>query len=294
MKNWAVESRLVVTAISHGVDDSGKGQCEGICWGAQVTDWESPTSRTSPLDSPPLFARHRGTNSRPTRPHENICERAPDVYFAADNNVGPTLERATEKIIEEENGAYVVSSPPSYHSDSSSNNDVEELWDISPPGSPPTSFAADMMEEMEISRARMFGRKSESHRNTMYDLAGKRCFCLSFHCSRSLGAFIASVVSPTPVPEAKTQRVPPLSPTNSMFGQPPPTTAEHDRIMDVKVLPVIHGAADTDSETGLDVTLTKICASSRDQVNFILEERLDEKDVLLMDGEPFGCLRSPL
>ncbi|KIK29752.1 hypothetical protein PISMIDRAFT_440651 [Pisolithus microcarpus 441] len=154
----------------------------------------------------------------------------------------------------------------------------------------------------------MFGRKSESHRNTMRDLAGKRCISLSFHCARtfrrvysqayhfrcSAGSFIASVVSPTPVPAAKTRRVPPLSPTNSMLGQPPSTTAEHDGIADVKVLPVFDGGADADSETDLDVTLTKICASSRDPVTFILEERLDEKDVLLMDGEPFGYLRSPL
>ncbi|KAI6031097.1 hypothetical protein BKA83DRAFT_2215868 [Pisolithus microcarpus] len=180
-------------------------------------------------------------------------------------------------------GAYVVSSPPSYHSDSSSNDDVDELWDMSPPGSPPTSLAAVRMEEIEIPRTRMFGRKSESHRNTMRDLAGK-----------SAGSFIASVVSPTPVPAAKTRRVPPLSPTNSMLGQPPSTTAEHDGIADVKVLPVFDGGADADSETDLDVTLTKICASSRDPVTFILEERLDEKDVLLMDGEPFGYLRSPL
>ncbi|KAI6161349.1 hypothetical protein EDD17DRAFT_1589565 [Pisolithus thermaeus] len=68
-----------------------------------------------------------------------------------------------------------------------------------------------------------------------------------------------------------------------MFGRPPPTTAEHDRTTDIKVLPVIHGAAGADSETDLDVNLTKICTSSHDQVNFILEERLDEKDVILMD-----------
>ncbi|KAI6124281.1 hypothetical protein EV401DRAFT_2158564 [Pisolithus croceorrhizus] len=262
---------------------------------------ESPTSQISLLDSPPLFARDSVTNSRPTRTHESICERASDVDFAADDDAGPTLERATEQIIEEEEGglhdqhmqvvngwcAYVVSSPPSYHSDSSSNNGVDELWDMSPPGSPPTSLAADMMEEIEIPRTRMFGRKSDGHRNTMQDLSGKS----------SAGAFIASVVSPTTVPAAKTQRVPPLSPTNSMFGQPPSTTAEHDRITNVKVLPVIGGAADADSETDLDVTLTKICASSRDPVNFILEERLDEKDVLLMDvptlQPPTKCPRKP-
>ncbi|KAI6161331.1 hypothetical protein EDD17DRAFT_698078 [Pisolithus thermaeus] len=237
---------------------------------------ESPTIQISLLDSPPLFRRDRGTNSRLIRTHENIC---------------PTLERATVQIIEEEEGglhdqhmqvvngwcAYVVSSPPSYHSDSSSNGGIDELWDMSPPGSPPTSLAADMMEEIEIPRTRMFGRKSDGHRNTMHDLTGKRCFGLSIHCARSLGtfrrpqlhayhfrssagAFIASVVSPTPVPAAKTQRVPPLSPTNSMVGQPPSTTAEHDQVTNVK-----------------------ICASSRDPVDFILEERLDEKDVLLMD-----------
>ncbi|KAI6119775.1 hypothetical protein EDD16DRAFT_1519346 [Pisolithus croceorrhizus] len=192
---------------------------------------ESPTIQISLLDSPPLFRRDRGTNSRLIRTHENICETASDVGSAADNDAGPTLERATVQIIEEEEGglhdqhmqvvngwcAYVVSSPPSYHSDSSSNGGIDELWDMSPPGSPPTSLAADMM-----------------------------------------GAFIASVVSPTPVPAAKTQRVPPLSPTNSMVGQPPSTTAEHDQVTNVKVLPVIDGAADADSETDLDVTLTKI------------------------------------
>lgn len=78
-----------------------------------------------------------------------------------------------------------------------------------------------------------------------------------------------------------------------MLGQPPSTTAEHDGITDVMVLPVINGAADPDSETDLDVTLTKICASSRDPVSVILEERLDEKDVLLMDGEPFNYFVFP-
>lgn len=47
-------------------------------------------------------------------------------------------------------GVYVVSSPPSYHSDSSSNDDVDELWDMSPPGSPPTSLAAVRMGMLPI------------------------------------------------------------------------------------------------------------------------------------------------
>ncbi|KAI6023413.1 hypothetical protein EDC04DRAFT_290364 [Pisolithus marmoratus] len=104
---------------------------------------ESPTHQISPLESPPLFARDRGTNNRPAQKHENIV---------------PTFEHATEQVIEEEgslhgqhmevvNGwcAYVVSSPPSIHSDSSSNNDVDQLWDMSPPASPPTSLVADKM-----------------------------------------------------------------------------------------------------------------------------------------------------
>ncbi|KAI6138982.1 hypothetical protein BKA82DRAFT_1008470, partial [Pisolithus tinctorius] len=63
----------------------------------------------------------------------------------------------------------------------------------------------------------------------------------------------------------------------------------HDLIVDVRVPPVIDTVVGVDSEAGLDATLTKICASPRDPVAYILE-RLDEKDVLLMDGEVFGYL----
>ncbi|KAI6140726.1 hypothetical protein BKA82DRAFT_106067, partial [Pisolithus tinctorius] len=220
---------------------------------------ESPTRHISPLDSPPLFPRDSGTDNRLARKHENICEKTPGLNCAADGAIVPTLEPAAEQVIEEEedglhgqhmevvNGwcVYVVSSPLSYRSDSPLDNDVDELWDISPPQSPPTSLAADKMG--------------------------------------IAGSFITSVISPTPVPAAKTYRVPPLSPANSMLGQPPSTTAEHGRIVDVKIPPVIDAVVDVDSEADLDATLTKICASPRDPVAYILEERLDEKDVLLMD-----------
>ncbi|KAI6003453.1 hypothetical protein F5J12DRAFT_913681 [Pisolithus orientalis] len=232
---------------------------------------ESPTRQISLLDSPPLFPRDSGTDNQLTRKHGNIL---------------PTLEHAAEQVIEEEEGglhgqhmevvngwcAYVVSSPPSYHSDSSSNNDVDELWDMSPPQSPPTSLAAEKMEEIEIPRTRIFGRGNESHRNAIADVVGK-----------SAGSFITSVISSTRVPAAKTYRASPLSPANSMLGQPPSTTTGHDHIVDVKVPPVIDAVADVDSEADLDATLTKICALPRDSVAYILEERLDEKDVLLMD-----------
>ncbi|KAI6012813.1 hypothetical protein F5J12DRAFT_781666 [Pisolithus orientalis] len=211
---------------------------------------ESPTRHISPLDSPPLFPRDSGTDNQLARKHEKICERTPGLNCAADGAIVPTLEHAVEQVIEEEEGglhgqhmevvngwcAYVVSSPLPYRSDSPSDNDVDELWDMSPPQSPPTSLAADKM-----------------------------------------------VISPTPVPAAKTYRVPPLSPANSMLGQPPSTTAEHDQIVDVKIPPVIDAVVDADSEAGLDATLTKICALPRDPVAYILEEKLDEKDVLLMD-----------
>ncbi|KIO05581.1 hypothetical protein M404DRAFT_25301, partial [Pisolithus tinctorius Marx 270] len=247
---------------------------------------ESPTRHIFPLDSPPLFPRDSGTDNQLARKHENICEKTPGLNCAADDAIVPTLEPAAEQVIEEEEGglhgqhmevvngwcAYVVSSPLSYRSDSLSDNDVDELWDISPPRSPPTSLAADKMEEIEIPRTRMFGRGSESHRNAIPDVVGK-----------SAGSFITSVISPTPVPATKAYRVPPLSPANSMLGQPPSTTAEHDQIMDVKIPPVIDAVVDADSEADLDATITKICASPRDSVAYILEERLDEKDVLLMD-----------
>ncbi|KAI6138477.1 hypothetical protein BKA82DRAFT_4366399 [Pisolithus tinctorius] len=247
---------------------------ENVSDGLHVANFlrsESPTRHISLLDSPPLFPCDSGTDNQLVRKHENIL---------------PTLEHAVEQVIEEEEGglhgrhmevvngwcAYVVSSPLSYRSDSPSDNDVDELWDMSPPQSPPTSLAADKMEEIEIPRTRMFGRGSESHRNVMPDVVGK-----------SAGSFITSVISPTPVPVTKTYRVPPLSPANSMLGQPPSTTAEHDQIVDVKIPPVIDAVVDVDSEADLDATLTKICASPRDPVAYILEERLDGKDVLLMD-----------
>lgn len=73
---------------------------------------------------------------------------------------------------------------------------------------------------------------------------------------------------------------PRLSAANSLLGQAPSTIEEHNN---TTKLPVV-GEGETGAAVDLDAAISSIYASSCDPMSYILEEKLDEKEVLLMDG----------
>ena len=135
----------------------------------------SPTRYPARLESPPLFPRvgrtvHKAEHSK------DISLNGPAMNRIAD--IAPMVKSASAEVIEEEEGdmlghhmqvvngwcalavcfshcdidnrfaftaTHTISSPPSYHRNSSPSSDVNELWDISPPGSPPTSLIVAKM-----------------------------------------------------------------------------------------------------------------------------------------------------
>jgi len=77
---------------------------------------------------------------------------------------------------------------------------------------------------------------------------------------------------------------PSCSAANSLLGQAPSTSEEHDKNIQ---LPTVD-EGEMGMEVDLDTAISNIYASSCDPVTYILEEKLDEKEVLLMDGEFTG------
>ncbi|KAL4070291.1 hypothetical protein J3A83DRAFT_3170224 [Scleroderma citrinum] len=270
----------------------------------------SPTRCRPPLASPPLFARADRTIQKA---EQRKCIKLGHSAMDCVADIAPMLKHAQVEVIEEEEGdihgqhmqvinewsTYTISSPPSYHSESTSSSDVDELWDISPPRSPATSLIVGKMEEIEIPRIRKFGYGSQRV-GQRGELTDSGVGILS--TAKSLGSFITSVIPQDPVPVIYNESVTPCwdtvpvsqpyhtglplnhcSPThstaNSLMGQAPSTVEEQKKNTKFPTA----GEDGVSLETDLDTVISRIYTSSRDPVLCVLEEKLDEKEVLLMD-----------
>lgn len=161
------------SVFESATSDECMGNFTNIPKAASFLKSESPARRPSRVESPPLFVftdrRIRG-NRYTNGDQGSLC-----VKTAAD--VVPLLKRVSAEVMEEEGNlneqsmevvdgwsmpvisftrswltghllvpaTYKISSPPSYHRRSSSCSDVDELWEISRPGTPATSLAVARM-----------------------------------------------------------------------------------------------------------------------------------------------------
>ncbi|KIL01043.1 hypothetical protein PAXRUDRAFT_7805 [Paxillus rubicundulus Ve08.2h10] len=210
-----------------------------------------------------------------------------------------------------------ISSPPPPSLHDSALSEVDELWDVSPHGTSETSLIADKMEEVEIPRMHRFGHKNRSSHGsaavggTVDLLATTKKLVthspvvfsplvrmVSLTPWSSSGSFITSFISaPIPMiqtPKPITSQLEILKPcthsprllsssnqstTNSLLGQPPSACEAQ-----VKT-PLCIEDYGTD-ELPLDTALASIYVSTpHDPLSCILEEKLDDKEVILMDGK---------
>ncbi|KAF9245706.1 hypothetical protein BU15DRAFT_58684 [Melanogaster broomeanus] len=275
--------------------------------------WSGSPPRCRPrLESPPLFPRS-------TRPGHAGVKNNPKSRTMEENNVDhistivSMLKHAPPEIIESEDGDIngqhmeVVNgwttltlsspSPPSLHSSASS--EVDEIWDISSPGTPATSLLAARMEEVEIPRLRKFGYKNRFNRDGT--AVGGTTDLLT--ATKSPGSFITSFISaPVPVtqaPKRSTSQLevarlythsprplssPNQSTSNSLLGQPP--SACEDQVEKVSAGTELPDCVEDWGPGGLclDAAVASIYASTpHDALSCILEEKLDHKEIILME-----------
>ncbi|KIJ22163.1 hypothetical protein PAXINDRAFT_152388 [Paxillus involutus ATCC 200175] len=229
---------------------------------------DSPSRCPPGLDSPPLFPRiarpgHAGATNHTK---SGIGERINVEHVSA---IAPMVKYAPPEFIESEvgdiNGHHMevvngwttltFSSPPLPSLHGSDLSEVDELWDVSCHGTPETSLISDKM-----------------------------------------GSFITSFIS-APIPMIQTPKPitsqleilkpcthspcllssPNQSASNSLLGQPPSTCEVQAK---TPVCIEDHGTG----ELPLDTALASIYASTpHDPLSCILEEKLDDKEVILMD-----------
>ncbi|KAG1800395.1 uncharacterized protein HD556DRAFT_1230584 [Suillus plorans] len=169
-----------------------------------------------------------------------------------------------------------ISSPPSASPLSSQGTEIDELWEASPtpPGTPATSLFSARMDEVEIPRIHKPGHILP---HSLKPRGSNRCVLQSIH-ERSLTRFLQS----------QDGRI--LDAEDSMLGQPPsvctasplPAHAGRDRR---KKSDQDQALEDIDVEQGLDMALRHIYQAVQQEniEGCVLQERLDEKDVALMD-----------
>ncbi|KAF8841918.1 hypothetical protein BDN67DRAFT_1068110 [Paxillus ammoniavirescens] len=265
----------------------------------------SPSRCPPGLDSPPLFPRiarpgHAGATNHTK---DGIGEGINVEHVSA---IAPMVKYAPPEFIESEAGdinghhmevvngwtTLTFSSPPLPSLHDSALSDVDELWDVSSHGTPETSLIADKMEEVEIPRMHRFGHKNKSSHGSA--AVGGTVDLLTI--TKNSGSFITSFIS-APIPMIQTPKPitsqleilkpcthsprllssPNQSTSNSLLGQPPST---YEMQAKTPVCMEGHGTG----ELPLDAALASIYASTpHDPLSCILEEKLDDKEVILMD-----------
>ncbi|KAG2358874.1 hypothetical protein BDR07DRAFT_1611638 [Suillus spraguei] len=188
-----------------------------------------------------------------------------------------------------------ISSPPSASPFSSQGTEIDELWKASPtpPGTPATSLFNARMDEVEIPRIHKPGHIPHSLKQRGSDSLKS----LIEHLKPVLAAKLKEGNTTAPTNQNTNIALSLSSPSegildaeDSMLGQPPsvcvasppPTHAGRDRR---KRLDKDQDLADIDVEQDLDVTLRHMYREVREEniEGCVLEERLDEKDVALMN-----------
>ncbi|KAH0837950.1 hypothetical protein J3R83DRAFT_6185 [Lanmaoa asiatica] len=268
---------------------------------------DSPPRRPPSLDSPPLFPRiARGRSA-----HRGVRNSAKsDVSHPIRvSDLASMLQAASPQLIDSEDGdvnnhhmevvngwtTLTFSSPPPPSLRSSDGSEADEVWNISPPGTPATSLMVAKMDEVEIPRIRKFG-----HKNTLvYESVNDNGTADLLTVAKSPGFFITSFISAS-IPMTQTHKSitsqlegvesgmhspRPLSPgqstSNSLLGQPPSAPEEQANEQT--------SASPTDcvedfEEQRLDDALASIYVSTpQDPLSYIREEKLDDKDIMLMD-----------
>ncbi|KAG9313983.1 hypothetical protein JVU11DRAFT_4759 [Chiua virens] len=267
---------------------------------------DSPPRCLPSLDSPPLFSRIVCGHSARKNPSSNVEKSVENPTGVPD--LVHMLKVASPELIDGEDGdinhhhmkavsgwaTMKYSSPPPPSRQSSDRSEVDELWDMSPPGTPATSLVAAKMDEIEIPRIRKFGYK-----NTSADESTNSCVTDLLKVVKSPGFFITSFIS-APVLMTQTQKPitsqlngaksgmlhpHPLSPgqatSNSLLEQPPSAAEEQPN---EEPLLGCAGVVEDFEEERLDDAVANIYVStSQDPISYIREEKLDDKDIMLMD-----------
>lgn len=285
------------SVFESATSDECMGNFTNIPKAASFLKSESPARRPSRVESPPLFVftdrRIRG-NRYTNGDQGSLC-----VKTAAD--VVPLLKRVSAEVMEEEGNlneqsmevvdgwtTYKISSPPSYHRRSSSCSDVDELWEISRPGTPATSLAVARMEEIEIPRTRKFGHGIVNREDASAHGTANVLMTVG-----SPASFITSFISTAPVPMAPSESVMEFSHLRSDAFNPldmlphnvcSPCASESRHRKPPSPISVQQTGAKSDLEIDLHTIFTEVNSPrQQDPLSLILEERLDVKEVMLMD-----------
>ncbi|KAG1730675.1 uncharacterized protein EDB91DRAFT_1252534 [Suillus paluster] len=253
--------------------------------------------------SPPLFPRSRASSGSLGTGIAN----AKDIVDRLNTDPVPVLEEL-EDDIDEVNMTIVdgwailpISSPPSASPLSSQDTEIDELWEASPTpsGTPATSLFNARMDEVEIPRIHKPGN-ALPYTSKLKD--PKRLKSLLEHLKPVASAKPKQDSSTTPTKKnpkialllsslnAEDGRS--LDAEDSMLGQPPSVCAvspltscatrdrgkESDQDLDLDDIEI-------DGERDLDMSLRHMYREVQEEniERCVLEERLDEKDVALMD-----------
>ncbi|KAF8433539.1 hypothetical protein L210DRAFT_962649 [Boletus edulis BED1] len=276
---------------------------------SEFLNHDSPPRCLPSLDSPPLFPRIvRGPFAHGGVGGDTKCGVSNPIHVS---DLAPMLQVASPELIDGEDGdindhnmeivngwtTLTFSSPPPPSIHSSHGSEVDELWNISPSGTPPTSLIAAKMDEFEIPRVRKFG-----HKNTLVDESTNDSGAAALlTVANSPGFFITSFIS-APIPMTQTQKSitsqlegikfgmhppHPLSPgqstSNSLLGQPPSALEKQaDERASASPADCVKGF--DSEEQPFDGAVASIYVSTpQDPLSLLIEEQLDDKDIILMD-----------
>ncbi|KAG1871615.1 hypothetical protein F4604DRAFT_1769066 [Suillus subluteus] len=261
---------------------------------------DSPPLQIQRPLSPPLFPRSKAS---PGSLWTGIVN-AKDIVGRLNAVRAPVLEEL-EDDVDNVNMSIVdgwnvlpISSPPSASPLSSQDTEIDELWEASPtpPGTPATSLFSARMDEVEIPRIHKPGyilphslkpKDSQNLKSLIEHLklvaakSKEGNTTTPTNQNTNIALFLSS-------PNAEDGRM--LDAEDSMLGQPPtvcaalplPTHAGSDRR---KKSYQDQDLEDIDVEQDLDMALRHMYREVQEEniEGCVLEERLDEKDVVLMD-----------
>ncbi|KAG1738575.1 hypothetical protein EDD22DRAFT_336529 [Suillus occidentalis] len=260
-----------------------------------------PLQNQRPL-SPPLFPRSKAS---PVSSRTGFTN-AKDIVGRLNAIPAPVLEELEDDIdntsmsIIDGWAILPISSPPSASPLSSQDTEIDELWEASPtpPGTPATSLFNARMDEVEIPRIHKPGhtlshslkpRGSSSLKLLIEHLKPVATAKLKEGNTTTPTNQNTDIVQFSSLPSTEDRKI--LDVEDSMLGQPPsvcavsplPTRPRRDRRIKSDQ---DQDLEDMDVEQGLDMALRHMYREVKvENIELcVLEERLDEGDIALMDG----------
>ncbi|KAG2153615.1 uncharacterized protein EDB93DRAFT_227664 [Suillus bovinus] len=251
--------------------------------------------------SPPLFPRSKaspGSLWTGIANAKDIADRLNAVPAPVPKELEDDVDIVSMSIVDGW-AVHPISSPPSVSPISSQETDIDELWEdsLTPPGTPATSLFGARMDEVEIPRVRKPGhilpyslkpRSSNSLKSLIEHLKPVAAAKSKEGHTTALMNQNTNIALFHSSPSTEDGRI--LDAEDSMLGQPPsvcaasplPTHAGTDRR---KKSGQNQALEDIDVEQGLNMTLRHIYREVQEEnvEGCVLAERLDEKDVALMD-----------